>query len=614
MKYLCLFVIAAIITCTTTASNPYKYGIIPQPLSLQEAEGIFLLNKNTVIMVPEGETRMFEIAGDFVQQFKKVSGIDLRIITSSTPEIQSDCIVFRKTEGMAEEAYKLSITPQQIAITASTSTGIFYGIQTIRQLLPVQIYGDKKVGGVKWKIPCCDIQDEPRFSYRGIMLDVGRYFMPKELVLKFIDIMSMHKQNMFHWHLTDDQGWRIEIKKYPRLTEVGSMRKETTDYGMAKGDGIPHGGFYTQEDVKEIVEYARRRCVTVIPEIEMPGHATAAIAAYPELSCFPDRAYEVATSWGVKKDVFCPSATTFRFLEDVFTELFEIFPSPYYHIGGDECPRDRWKESPYCQDLMKVLGIENEEELQIFFVQRMAKFLKEKGNKTVIGWDEIIDGGAVPGTVIMSYRGHNPAFRAAKQNMNVIVAANRWNYLDYYQEDPDKEQKAQKLFLPLSKVYNYFPIPDTVPQQYYKYFIGQQGSVWSEYTQNPSRAEYMTFPRAVAMSEVAWCPKDNKNWDSFCKRMLKEFERLDLKNVNCSRAFFNVIFHFNRDNKTFPKNIGLSIDYPGARIFYTVNGKPAYTKSTLYSDSIQVQKGDIIRAQAFTEKGKKIGKPVDKTF
>jgi len=614
MKYSCLFLIAAIITCTTTASNPYKYSIIPQPLSLQEAEGTFLLNKNTVIMVPEGEARMFEIAGDFEQQFKKVSGIDLRIITSSTPEIQSNCIVFRKTEGMAEEAYKLSITPKQIAITASTSTGIFYGIQTICQLLPVQIYGDKKVGGVKWKIPCCDIQDEPRFSYRGIMLDVGRYFMPKELVLKFIDIMSMHKQNMFHWHLTDDQGWRIEIKKYPRLTEVGSMRKETLDYNMTKSDGIPHGGFYTQEDVKEIVEYARRRCVTIIPEIEMPGHATAAIAAYPELSCFPDRKYEVATSWGIKKDVFCPSATTFRFLEDVFTELFELFPSPYYHIGGDECPRDRWKESPYCQDLMKVLGIENEEKLQIFFVQRMAKFLKEKGNKTVIGWDEIIDGGAVPGTVIMSYRGHNPAFRAAKQNMNVIVTANRWNYLDYYQEDPDKEEKAQKLFLPLSKVYNYFPIPDTVPQQYHKYFIGQQGSIWSEYIQNPPRAEYMAFPRAVAMSEVAWCPKDNKNWDSFCKRMLKEFERLDLKNINYSRAFFNVIFRFNRDKKTFPKNIGLSIDYPGARIFYTVNGKPAYTKSTLYSDSIQVQKGDIIRAQAFTEKGKKIGKPVEKTF
>jgi hexosaminidase len=437
--------------------------------------------------------------------------------------------------------------------------------------------------------------------------------MPKELVMKFIDIMSMHKQNFFHWHLTEDQGWRIEIKKYPRLTEIGAFRKESPIGETKEGDGIPHGGFYTQEEVKEVVEYARKRYVTVVPEIELPGHATAAIAAYPELSCFPDRKYEVATMWGIKKDIFCPSATTFSFLEDVFTELIDLFPSPYYHIGSDECPRDRWKESPYCQELMKVLGLENEDQLQIFFVQRMAKFLKEKGGKTVIGWDEILDGGAVPGTIVMSYRGHNPAVRAAQQSMNTIVTANRWNYLDYYQEDPDTEELSMFLFLPLEKVYNYFPIPDTVPQQYHQYFIGQQGSVWAEYIQTPRRAEYMAFPRAVAMSEVAWCTKEDKDWDSFRERMVKGFARLDNKDIHYSKAFYNVIFHFDRKSE-FPKKVRLSIDYPGAEVYYTLNGNRPTHYSLVYSDSVTVNQGDIIRAQGFLKNGRKVGKMIEKKF
>lgn len=615
MKHTSTLFIATIICCTVMAINPARYSIIPQPFSLQESEGVFSLNKNTVINIPEGNKNLLEIAEDFANQFNKVSGINLQIIENNQTEKQSNSIVFRKAENMAEEAYKLSISQKKIIITATTPNGIFYGIQTIKQLLPPDIFGEKKAGRVRWEIPCCEIEDAPRFSYRGLMLDVGRYFMPKEFILKFIDIMAMHKQNMFHWHLTEDQGWRIEIKKYPLLTEIGSIRKETAGYYPKEGDGVPHGGFYTQEDVKEIVEYARRRYVTVIPEIELPGHATAAIAAYPELSCFPEREYEVATRWGIKKDVFCPTATTFGFLEDVFTELFDIFPSPYYHIGGDECPRDHWKECSHCQNLMKILGIKSEDDLQIFFVKRISRFLREKGNKTVIGWDEIIDGGYVPGTVVMSYRGHNPAFRAAKLGLETIITANRWNYLDYYQEDPVKEEKSQGLFLPLSKVYNYYPIPDSVPQQYHQYYIGQQGCVWTEFIQNEARAEYKTFPRSIAMSEVAWCHKDKKDWDSFCRRMqIKGFARLDMKNVNYSRAFYNVIFHFDDKNTTFPQEINLSIDYPDAQIFYTINGKSADKKSNLYADPISVNKGDVIRAQAFTKDGKRIGKPVDKTF
>lgn len=592
-----------------STNNP-RYGIIPKPLMLKETFGEFKLSNHTKVIYPENNERVTEIAVDFAAQLLKTSGLSVKAIRQQQV---SDQIVLRIAEGFAEEEYTLSITPQQIVVTASTPNGIFYGVQSICQLLPPQVYGEKKVSSAKWVVPCCEIRDAPRFSYRGLMLDCGRYFMPKETVMKFIDVMAMHKQNMFHWHLTEDQGWRIEIKKYPRLTEIGSMRKETTGYSKDGGDGKPHGGFYTQEEVKEVVEYARKRCVTVIPEIELPGHSSAAIAAYPELSCFPDRKYEVATSWGVKKDVFCPTATTFRFLEDVFTELFDLFPSPYYHIGGDECPRDIWKESDDVQNLKKILGVEGEDQIQIFFVQRMSKFLKEKGGKSVIGWDEIQDGGAVQGTIVMSYRGHAPAMRASRQGLRTILTPNRWNYLDYYQEDPEKEEKSQGLFLPLEKVYNYFPIPDTMPKERQKFVIGQQGSLWTEFVATPQRAEYKAFPRAVAMSEVAWCDKPDKDWGSFCQRMLKGFERLDQKEVNYSRAFWNVIFGFNR-NAPFPKNIGLTIDYPDAKIHYTLNGKEPTTGAAVYSDSIMVSKGDIIRAQGFLSNGKKLGVPVEKRF
>lgn len=592
-----------------STNNP-RYGIIPKPLMLKETFGEFKLSNHTKVIYPENNERVTEIAVDFAAQLLKTSGLSVKAIRQQQV---SDQIVLRIAEGFAEEEYTLSITPQQIVVTASTPNGIFYGVQSICQLLPPQVYGEKKVSSAKWVVPCCEIRDAPRFSYRGLMLDCGRYFMPKETVMKFIDVMAMHKQNMFHWHLTEDQGWRIEIKKYPRLTEIGSMRKETTGYSKDGGDGKPHGGFYTQEEVKEVVEYARKRCVTVIPEIELPGHSSAAIAAYPELSCFPDRKYEVATSWGVKKDVFCPTATTFRFLENVFTELFDLFPSPYYHIGGDECPRDIWKESDDVQNLKKILGVEGEDQIQIFFVQRMSKFLKEKGGKSVIGWDEIQDGGAVQGTIVMSYRGHAPAMRASRQGLRTILTPNRWNYLDYYQEDPEKEEKSQGLFLPLEKVYNYFPIPDTMPKERQKFVIGQQGSLWTEFVATPQRAEYKAFPRAVAMSEVAWCDKPDKDWGSFCQRMLKGFERLDQKEVNYSRAFWNVIFGFNR-NAPFPKNIGLTIDYPDAKIHYTLNGKEPTTGAAVYSDSIMVSKGDIIRAQGFLSNGKKLGVPVEKRF
>ena len=503
--------------------------IIPAPKAYRAMPGEFRLKGCAV----EADPAFRETSEDLSARLAAVTG---------QKAAKPSGIRLVRVQGLPEEAYRLEVTQQQVTIEATDPAGAFYGVQSFLQLLPAQVYGDKRAKGVRWTAACCSVEDHPRFPYRGMHLDVGRYFMPKETVMKFIDLMAMHKQNMFHWHLTEDQGWRIEIRKYPRLTKVGAWRPFPADYEGENPDGTPHGGFYTQDDVREIVEYARRRFVTVIPEIELPGHASAAIAAYPELSCNPAAPHAVATSWGVKTDVFCPNAFTFQFLEDVFTELFDLFPSPYYHIGGDECPKDAWMESTYCKDLMKVLGITDFHELQTFFVRRMDSFLRAHG-KTVIGWDEILDGSAVPSTVVMSYRGHAPAAKAIRRGMKTILVPNRWTYLDYYQMDPALEPKAQSLYLPIDKVYNYFPAVDSLRTLSDEYIIGYECCVWGEYAQTPGRVEYLAFPRAVAAAEVAWCDRGEKDWDSFYRRMRKEFGRLDAKGVRYNRALHDEMFN-----------------------------------------------------------------------
>jgi hexosaminidase len=613
MKYRFLLTLAAIVACTFATAGS-RYGIIPKPVSLVEKEGVFRITSKTVVEYPTDNERAAEIATDFAARLNMVSGLKVRAEVAGTTSSKEHLVELKLEEGMVEEGYELNITPQHISVKATTTQGLFWGIQSICQLLPAEVYGEKRVGGLRWEVPCCEVRDEPKLPYRGILLDCSRYFMPKETILKFIDIMSMHKQNMFHWHLTQDQGWRIEIKKYPRLTEVGAWRKRTDGYKNDTPDPNPHGGFYTQDDAREVVEYARRRGVTVVPEVGFPGHAMAAIAAYPELSCFPDTPKEVGTRWGVMKDVFCPSATTFQFLEDVFTELFDIFPSPYYNIGGDECPRDAWKESQYVQDFMKIMGYDNEDQVQIFFVERMARFLNKHGKK-VIGWDEIMDGGVVPGTIVMTYRTSRPPVVAARKGLQAINASSRWSYMDYYQEDPGKEPKSQGLFLPLRMVYDYQAINDTVPEQFRHYIIGQQGCVWGEYIQTGTRAEYMAFPRAVAMSEIAWCDNRAKDWDSFTERMLKDFKRLDQRKINYSHAFWNVIFNFDRKKDGYPKEVTLTLDYPDAEIRYTTDGSKVTSSSPLYNgEIITVVRGDLIRAQGFLPNGKTIGVPVDKQF
>ncbi|MBQ9891668.1 MAG: family 20 glycosylhydrolase [Bacteroidales bacterium] len=578
-----------------------RYDIVPTPLSLVEAPGEYRITGASVLEVNDPSFR--EVAYDFRSQIELTTGFSLN--GSGNP------IVINKVEGLGLEAYRLVVEPSRITLEASAVNGAFYGLQTILQLLPAEVYGKTKARGVKkWTVPCCTIEDGPEFWYRGFLFDSGRFFFPKEEIMKFIDLMAMHKQNMFHWHLTEDQGWRIQIDKYPLLTEVGAWRKETA-WHSGIGNGIPHGGFYTKDDIREVVEYARRRCVTVIPEVEIPGHSTAAITAYPELSCFPDRHYEVETRWGIWKNLYAPTATTFRFLEDVFTELFELFPSPYYHIGGDEAPKDVYRESPYCQDLMTVLGIDDVEKLQTFFVKRMGDFLRKNG-KTVIGWDEILDGGALEDPIAMSYRGHAPAARGIRRGIRVILTPNRWCYLDNQQQD-QPDSVAQEVFMPLKKVYNYYPAVDSLRALSEKYIVGYETCLWTEYIWDNAKAEYQAFPRNVAAAEVGWTSRPNKEWESFRKRMPKILKRLDMKGVGYCRAYYDVLFDYNR-NLPFPKQMNLELDDPTGEIHYTLDGSVPTMRSPLYDGKpFTVDRGSVVKARGFRG-GKPIGQVVTKEF
>ena len=594
------FLLAAVLAVANVA-NPPVYDIVPTPRSLVPAEGVFTLQKSSSLVV---EDEAFgEIADDFRAQVAASTGFKL--------DGKGQSIVMRKTGGYGEEAYTLTVKPGGVLIEASAVPGAFYGLQTLLQLFPAEIYADKLQKKVKWTAPCCKIDDEPEFAYRGFLFDCGRYFFPKEEVMKFIDLMAMHKQNMFHWHLTEDQGWRIQIDKYPRLTEIGAWRKETAFHSWI-GNGVPHGGFYTKDDIREIVEYARRRCVTVIPEVEIPGHSTAAIAAYPELSCFPDRHYEVETRWGIWKNLYAPTARTFQFLEDVFTELFELFPSPIYHIGGDEAPKDVYRESQYCRDLMKVLGLKDVEELQTFFVKRMGDFLKEHG-KTVIGWDEILDGGALDDPIAMSYRGHAPAARGIRRGIRVVLTPNRWCYLDNHQDD-QPDDLAQEVFMPLKKVYNYYPAVDSIPDLSKKYIIGYETCLWTEYIPDNAKAEWMAFPRNVAAAEVAWTSRPNKDWENFRLRMPKILKRLDAKHVGYCPVYYEVIFDYDR-RLPFPKPMNLELDYPDGEVYYTLDGSEPTLKSPRYDGTpFMVDKDAVIKARGFGRDGKPLGKITEKRF
>ncbi len=437
-------------------------------------------------------------------------------------------------------AYTMKINHDGVYIAGDNETGAFYGVQTLLQLLPVQ-----KTGSLE--IPYVSIKDYPRFLYRGMHLDVGRHFFGVNEIKKYIDYLAYHKFNTFHWHLTEDQGWRIEIKKYPLLTSVGGFRNGTIiGHNPGTGnDSLHYGGFYTQEEVKEIMKYAQDRYITIIPEIELPGHASAAIAAYPQLSCFPDESTKISPkiswngsrtgkqvqqSWGVFEDVYCPSDSTFTFLENVLDEVMELFPSKYIHIGGDECPKDAWKRSPFCQQLIKEKNLKDEHGLQSYFISTIEKYLNSKGRK-IIGWDEILEGGLAPNATVMSWRGEEGGIAAARQHHNVIMTPGTYCYFDHSQ-NKNEDSVTIGGYLPFEKVYSYEPVPKELNEEEAKFVLGAQGNVWTEYIGNMSKLEYMIFPRMSALSEVLWSPKTNRDWNKFSDELTTLYKRYKLWGAN----------------------------------------------------------------------------------
>ena len=522
-----MMILLNLCSCQAEVIRP-EVQIIPQPASLVNMEGTFSIGSQTKILINSESAEMHKVTGVLTQRLEDFFGISNKIIFSGAPEKKS--IFLKLNTGMSgsKESYHLLVSPKGIILESPSPNGLFYGIQSLLQLMPPL---KKKLSEVV--IPSLEIKDTPRFAWRGLHLDVGRHFMPKEFVKKYLDYMANHKFNTFHWHLTEDQGWRIEIKKYPRLTEVGSVRKETLvgHYGSKTYDGTPAGGFYTQEEVKEIVAYAADRFITVVPEIEMPGHSLGALTAYPELGC-TGGPYDVATTWGVFDDVYCAGKEeTYAFLQDVLTEVMPLFPGEYFHIGGDECPKTRWAKCPLCKQKMKDEGLKTEHELQSYFVQRMEKFLNENGKK-LIGWDEILEGGLAPNAAVMSWRGEKGGIAAAKEHHYVVMTPGDYCYLDHYQADPKNEPLAIGGFLPLKKVYSYEPVPAGLTEDEAKYVLGAQGNVWTEYMKSPEQVEYMVFPRAAALAEVIWSPKGPKDYENFKVRLNRLSKLYDILGIN----------------------------------------------------------------------------------
>jgi hexosaminidase len=621
MRLLSTFLIAAI----STQSFAQFVNIIPKPQQLEIKSGSFILSPATVIVL--GDANEKATAAFFNQHLKTYYGFQLKTAKAAAKNFirfSTKRMIQPGTEGK----YDLNVSAKAIEISGDTYSGTFNGMQTLIQLLTL----DEEILRKKIKqskIQCLTINDEPRFQYRGMHFDAGRHFQPTSFIKRYIDFLAYHKLNVFHWHLTEDQGWRIEIKKYPELTSIGSKRNGTIigHYPGKGNDNKPHEGFYTQAQIKEVVQYAKDRFIEVIPEIEMPGHSSAAIAAYPWLSCFPQkptpipanmiskktieeqkngRIKLVQETWGVFDDVFCAgNDSTFTFLQNVIDEVTQLFPSKYFHIGGDECPKTHWKVCGKCQQRMKDLNLKDEHELQSYFVQRIEKYLNSKG-KTLIGWDEILEGGLAPNAQVMSWRGEAGGIAAAKQKHFVIMTPGKPVYFDHSQSK-NEDSLTIGGYNSVEAVYAYDPVPKELTADEQQYVRGAQANVWTEYMNNTKKVEYMIFPRMAALSEVLWSKKENKSWDDFEKRMMVQMKRYELMKWNYSKAYFDVKYSIQPDTK----NIGVSLNFGQ----YKYKDYVKLSKSdNLNGDSILIadKNGKIISKRKTNEKN--IYEETDSTF
>jgi len=594
-----IFFFVVFSVCFAFGQKPIN--VIPKPVKTTAINNKFSLNPKTIIVA--NNTNSFEVK--FLKEsIKQQTGLEL--ITKNSHKIGSRIHLILEPDSQFpnKEAYQLNILGDRAVIYASSNQGLFYGIQTLLQLIPFT------TNATEIKLDNLMMDDIPKFQWRGMHLDVSRHFFPKEFIKKYIDYLAMYKMNTFHWHLTDDQGWRIEIKKYPKLTEVGAWRKGSMigHYTDQTFDDIRYGGFYTQEEIKEIVAYAKERHITVVPEIEMPGHALAALASYPEFSC-TGGSFEVGKTWGVLEDVFCPKDETFTFLENILTEVIALFPSEYIHIGGDECPKVRWKSCPHCQKRIKDEKLKDEHELQSYFIQRIEKFVNSKGRK-IIGWDEILEGGLAPNAAVMSWRGTEGGIAAAKQKHFVVMSPGSHCYFDHYQGEPKNEPIAFGGYTNVEKVYSFNPIPKELSEEESKYILGAQANVWTEYINTPEHVEYMVFPRIAALAEVLWGTSNPNEYKVFEARLIQHFERYEKKGINYSKAIFEVT------SKVQPAENGVAFELKSVNpsgIKYTTDGSEPNANSISYEKPILVTSNQTIKA-AYFENGKAKSATIEQPF
>lgn len=588
-------------------------NIVPKPLEMKLNQGAFRFTKDTKLVAANDQTQVFEVLQN---KFVSAAGWNLGVVNTAP---SSNFVQLSTDVSLPEEAYNLKVTENQVIIYASGHNGFLYGLETIRQLLPVAIESKNVVSNMNWDIPNVEIKDSPRFKWRGFMLDVSRHFFDKDYVMETIDQLAFLKMNTLHLHLVDDQGWRIEIKKYPKLTEVGGFRVDQEDKPWNArptpelGKETTYGGFYTQEDIKEIVAYAESRGITVVPEIEMPAHVMSAIAAYPELSCFQKPIMVPSGGVWPITEIYCPGKeTTFEFLENVLLEVMELFPSRYIHVGGDEATKTNWEKCPDCKKRIQEEGLETVEELQSYFIRRMERFLSSKG-RTLLGWDEILEGGLAPGATVMSWRGVKGGLEASEAGHDVVMTPNSHCYFDYYQGDQDAEPLAWGGNLPLSKVYQFDPVVDGMSEEQAKHVLGGQANLWTEYVPTKAQAEYMTYPRLAALAEAVWSSKDNRNWDDFSNRVSSLFQRYGIMGVNYAKSAYQVTTETSVNTENGVISIALKSEFPQADIRFSLDGSDITSASKKYSAPVDIDRTTNIKAQVFKD-GEPVGAIFEKTI
>ncbi len=574
------------------------YPIIPKPKLVEPGQGSFTLTDDTPIWVSGSNADSLEQVATYISDWlEETRDIELDL------HAQGNGISLSLDPGVTgEEGYVLDVSRSGVELRAATARGLFYAAQSLLQLIPPSGLSNEI------EVPAVHIQDEPRFAYRGLMLDVGRHFFPVEFIKKYIDLLAQYKLNRFHWHLTEDQGWRIEIKRYPKLQEVAAYRPETLighyNDQPQQFDGERYGGYYTQEEVKEVVSYAQERFVTIIPEIEMPGHAQAAIAAYPELGCTGET-MQPATLWGVHENIFCPSEETFAFLEGVLTEVMELFPSKYIHIGGDEAPKTQWEESALAQRVIRREGLEDEHGLQSYFIGRIEKFLNDHGRQ-IIGWDEILEGGLAPNATVMSWRGTSGGIEAARQGHDVIMTPTTHLYFDYYQSDSPDEPLAIGGYLPIDKVYSFEPVPEELSQEESRYVLGAQANLWTEYIDSPEKVEYMVYPRALALAELAWTPAEEKDFQDFAERLSVHIPRLQGMGVHAANKLYDLAHHIEAGDGNGVRVSFSNLVHAGD-IRYTMDGSEPGPGSPRAEGPVRIDQSGEVRARTFLH-GKPAGR------